>query len=386
MATTFAFLPGVRIQEVQLGAPPISGVGTSTGGFVGKVPIDNRTDKTSSVQFVTSADDFTAKFITGCPAATTSSALVRAVYGFFRNGGTALYVSLVDDDTDAAKLTTGLGLLGKHDDVEIIAVPGSTIATVTKALTDQASALRDRVAILDAIRTTDPTTDLLDAAKRPADSIFGAYYYPRISVAQDLPADPATEFVSPTGSIAGIYAQVDGARGVHKAPANIGIAGALGAEYRITDSENDTLNKNGVNCLRIFNGNVVVWGARTLQANDTQGGDPLFRYINIRRLTNYIEQSLKSGLRFATFEPNNLSLRQIITRSVRGFLDGVFRDGALFGATTDDAYYVRFPDAFNTDADRLAGKLVLEIGIRPAPPAEFIIVRIGILTQSASAQ
>jgi phage tail sheath protein FI len=98
----------------------------------------------------------------------------------------------------------------------------------------------------------------------------------------------------------------------------------------------------------------------------------------------YVEQSLKVGLRFAVFEPNNLALRQTISRSVRGFLDGVWRDGALFGATADEAYYVRFPDIFNTDNDRAAGRLTIEIGLRVSFPAEFIIVRIGLLLQSAS--
>jgi phage tail sheath protein FI len=111
----------------------------------------------------------------------------------------------------------------------------------------------------------------------------------------------------------------------------------------------------------------------------------LFRYISTRRFANYVEQSLKRGLRFAVFEPNNLALRQVITRSVKGFLDGVFFDGALFGASPEEAYYIRFPDPLNRDEDRLAGRLVVEIGLRPAPPAEFIIVRIGLLTQSAAA-
>jgi phage tail sheath protein FI len=422
MGTTFQFLPGVRIQEVLLGAPPISGVGTSTAGFVGVVPKDNRTDQTEKVVLITSADDFAAKFIAGVPAipavaahaaipagpagpavpavsekpavaavpaATKSTALSRAVAGFFQNGGTAVYVSIVSDDTDSAKVIAGLTLFEKQDDVQIIAVPGNASTDVAKALSDQAEALRDRVAILDGPVTTDPQQDLAPGAtERAADSIFAALYFPQINVGADLENDKDVDAISPTGHIAGIYAQTDGARGVHKAPANVSIRGALGTPVKVTDGEQNFLNNHGVNVLRVFSGNVVVNGARTLQANDAQGGaphDPLFRYINVRRLTNYVEQTLKAGLRFATFEPNNLALRQTITRSVRGFLDGVFRDGALFGATPEEAYYVRFPDAFNRDEDRLAGKLVLEVGLRPAPPAEFIIVRIGLLTQSAAA-
>ena len=389
---TFDYLPGVRILEVSLGAPPISGVGTSTAAFAGKVPKDNRAAGSPDTLLITSVDDFAAKFVVAgaTPAATKSTALSRAATGFFLNGGTALWVSIVDDDQDKDKVKAALDKIAKLDDVQIIAVPGNASTEVGKLLTDQAESLRDRVAILDAPSSADPLNDLLKspaAGKRPGDSIFGALYFPQIKVGKDLSADTDLDTITPVGHIAGVYARTDGERGVHKAPANVSIRGALGTAYPVTDDEQNQLNKNGVNALRVYSGNVVIMGARTLQANDAQGGaphDPLFRYINVRRLTNYIEQSLKVGLRFATFEPNNLALRQIITRSVRGFLDGVFRDGALFGATPDEAYYVRFPDAFNRDEDRLAGKLVVEVGIRPAPPAEFIIVRIGILTQSAA--
>ncbi len=392
MATNLTFLPGVRILEVLLGAPPIAGAGTSTAGFVGKVGTDKRpAGQQLNPVLITSADDFASKF-DGIPDASVppklkSTPLFRAVNGFFANGGTACYVSLVSDDADAAKLKAGIDLLGKLDDVQILAVPGSTDAGVNKKLTDQAEGLGDRVAILDAPQSNDPVNELKKGGgKRPGDSKYAAFYYPRIQVGADLPGDAALDAVTPVGHIAGVYANTDAQRGVHKAPANVKIRGALGTEFKLTDDEQNVLNKDGVNAVRIFAGNVTIWGARTLQGNDAQdpGGDTLFRYINVRRLTNYVEQSLKIGLRFATFEPNNLALRQTITRSVRGFLDGVFRDGALFGATPDEAYYVRFPDAFNRDEDRLAGKLVVEIGLRPAPPAEFIILRIGILTQSAA--
>jgi phage tail sheath protein FI len=149
----------------------------------------------------------------------------------------------------------------------------------------------------------------------------------------------------------------------------------------ITDDEQNKLNEEGVDVIRLFSAGPVVWGARTLENKSNLP----FRYISTRRLTTYIEQSLRAGLRFAVFEPNNLALRQIITRSVRGFLDGVWRDGALFGATADEAYYVRFPDPFNRDEDRAQGKLTLEVGIRVAPPAEFIIIRIGLLDRAANA-
>jgi phage tail sheath protein FI len=391
---TFPNLPGVKIQEVLLGSPPIAGVGTSTAGFVGAAPDAAVAVDAVPVQ-ITSFDQFKATYVN---AATRSTQLSRAVRGFFANGGTECYVVNTKVEGggapaagDVTTLEAAIDLLGKRDDIQIIAAPGSWSKSISDYLSAQAVLLRDRVAILDSPKTSLNTELISGGAKRPGDSEFAAFYYPRIVVGPELvdkvtPAngDPIQEAVSPVGHLAGLYALTDSARGVHKAPANVTISGALSTEVLLTDADQNVLNIDGVNGLRVFAGNVVVWGARTLQVGGTSI-DALFKYINVRRLTIYIEQSLKAGLRFAVFEPNNLALRQTITRSVRGFLDGVFRDGALFGATADEAYYVRFPDVFNTDADRLNGKLVVEIGLRPAPPAEFIIIRIGLLTQSAAA-
>ena len=391
---TFPNLPGVKIQEVLLGSPPIAGVGTSTAGFVGKAPDAAVAVDTVPVQ-ITSFDQFKATYV---GAATRSTNLSRAVRGFFGNGGTECFVVNVKVEglgnpnaADTTAIEAGIDLLGQRDDIQIIATPGSWSKSISDYLSAQAGLLRDRVAILDAPPKTANTDLTSGGGKRPGDSEFAAFYYPRIIVGPELvdkvtPAngDPVSEAVSPVGHIAGLYALTDATRGVHKAPANVTVSGALSTEALLTDGDQNTLNIDGVNALRIFAGNTVVWGARTLQVGGNSI-DALFKYNNIRRLTNFIEQSLKAGLRFAVFEPNNLALRQTITRSVRAFLDGVFRDGALFGATPDEAFYVRFPDVFNTDADRLNGKLVLEVGLRPAPPAEFIIIRIGLLTQSAAA-
>jgi phage tail sheath protein FI len=226
---------------------------------------------------------------------------------------------------------------------------------------------------------------LAGGAKRPKDCAYAAFYYPRIQVPPQLKndsTDPTNPiWVAPSGHLAGVYARTDGNRGVHKAPANTPVLGALAVEHVLSDADQNSLNQDGVDVIRAFAEGPTVWGARTLTSKT---GDTTFLYVNVRRLTNYIEQSLQVGLRFAVFEPNNLPLRQTITRSVRGFLDGVWRDGALFGATADEAYYVRFPDSFNTDADRAAGKLTIEVGTRVSYPAEFVIIRIGLLSQSAS--
>ena len=380
---TLTNLPGVKIQEVMLGAPPIAGVGTSTPAFVGKAPKAG-TFK-NILRLVTSPDQFAIDYVGN---ATKSTALSYAVNGFFQNGGGSCYVVNVDS-VDAADVVAGIKLLETSDKAQIIAAPGSTDATVYQALEDQATRLGDRFAILDPPAKVGALTSLIKGGdKRPKDSIWAAFYYPQIQVApalKDDPQDTVAEpiYVTPTGHIAGVYARVDGLRGVHKAPANELLLGALGVEHLLTDSDQDALNKDGVDVIRVFSAGPVLWGARTLLVDDAP--DKTFRYLNVRRLTTYVEQSLKVGLRFAVFEPNNLPLRQTITRSVRGFLDGVWRDGALFGAAASDAYYVRFPDVYNTDADRALGKLTVEVGIRVSYPAEFIIVRIGLLMQSASA-
>lgn len=383
MATTFLTLPGVRIQEVRLSGPPIVGVGTSTAGFVGTAPKSGQF--TNIARLVTSADQFANDYIVD---ATTSTTLSYAVQGFFQNGGTECYV-VNTDSTAAADIVSGIKLLEVLTDVEIIAAPGSsTNSTVSAELEGQASRTGDRFAILDApAKTNDLATLIKGGSDRPKDSIWAAFYYPRIQVAPALKGDAQDTvknpiWVPPTGHIAGVCARVDGNKGVHKAPANEVIVGALALEHLLTDSDQNTLNNDGVDAIRNFSAGPTIWGARTLLASDAP--DKTFLYVNVRRLTTYIEQSLKIGLRFAVFEPNNLPLRQTITRSVNAFLTGVWRDGGLFGATAAEAFYVRFPDVFNTDTDRAQGKLTIEVGLRVSYPAEFIIVRIGLLLQSAS--
>ena len=400
---TLLNLPGVRIQEVRLGAPPIAGVGTSTAGFVGQAPDKARFPNV--LRQVTSADQFFADYIRDPTApddetkgAQANTNLGKAVLGFFQNGGTECFIVNTVDETQG-QIQKGLDLLATKEEIDIIAAPGIILPAIYDALRDQAAGTSNRFAILDPPPAVTDIADLQKGGgKRPKDSIWAGFYYPRIQVApvlkkdkDDVQADPTLQqaatkeivFAPPSGHVAGLYARTDGERGVHKAPANAPLFGAQAVEHLITDSQQDVLNNDSVNIIRSFSEGPVVFGARTLLVNDAP--DKTFRYISVRRLATFIEQSLRIGLRFAVFEPNNLALRQTITRSVRGFLDGVWRDGALFGATADEAYYVRFPDSFNTDTERALGKLTLEVGIRVAPPAEFIIIRIGLLDRPANA-
>jgi phage tail sheath protein FI len=182
--------------------------------------------------------------------------------------------------------------------------------------------------------------------------------------------------IPPSGAIAGVYARVDQNPGVHKAPANTDVRGVLGLEVRLSDRQQGPLNLGGTNVLRIFPGTaqVVVWGARTT-------GDPNVTdwvYVNVRRLMIYIEQSIKVGIRPAVFQPNGIPLWNKLKHTITEFLTRVWKDGALFGATADKAFYVRIDEGLNPPSTRALGRLYIEIGVAPVRPAEFIIVRIGI--------
>ncbi|HKU52533.1 MAG TPA: phage tail sheath C-terminal domain-containing protein, partial [Nitrospira sp.] len=180
-----------------------------------------------------------------------------------------------------------------------------------------------------------------------------------------------TRLVPPSGHMAGVYARTDGTRGVHKAPANEVVRGALGLEVQVTKGEHDLLNPVGVNVIRSFPGRGIrIWGGRTLSS------DASWRYINVRRLFNMIEESIENGTQWVVFEPNDDFLWGRVRRDVRAFLTMVWRTGALFGATPDQAFYVKCDAETNPPEARDLGQLVVEIGISPVKPAEFVIFRV----------
>lgn len=228
----------------------------------------------------------------------------------------------------------------------------------------------DRVAILDAPRNKRPQ-DInkwrMDIAGY--DSSYAALYYPWIKV-QDPILNKAID-IPPCGHIAGIWARNDNTRGVHKAPANEIVQGAVGLDYETSKGEQDVLNPNGVNCIRVFSGRGIrVWGARTLTS------DPAWRYINVRRLFNFIEASIERGTQWVVFEPNDSTLWSKVTRDISSFLRTVWLSGALFGNTPEQAFYVKCDEELNPPAIRDLGQLIVEIGLAPVKPAEFVIFRI----------
>ena len=202
------------------------------------------------------------------------------------------------------------------------------------------------------------------------DSKYAALYYPWIQVA-DLSGEGSMRLVPPSGHMAGIYARSDVERGVHKAPANEVVSGATGLAMQVTKGEQDILNPLGVNCIRSFPGRGIrVWGARTLSS------DAAWRYINVRRLFNMIEESIERGTQWVVFEPNDPDLWARVRRDVRAFLSVIWRSGALFGLTPDEAFYVKCDEETNPQEIRDLGQLIIEVGIRPVKPAEFVIFRI----------
>ncbi|HTB17790.1 MAG TPA: phage tail sheath subtilisin-like domain-containing protein [Bryobacteraceae bacterium] len=294
---------------------------------------------------------------------------------------------------DPSLLTAGdysdaLDLLQDVEDVNLLVIPDAAITdyqTIQNAMIDHCLIKKDRFPILDSRPGSNPSGAGSVEEQRQnvqADSGFGALYYPWLTIPDPTwtpsptNATPATMIIPPSGALAGVYARVDQSVGVHKAPANTDVKGVVGLERKLSDRQQGPLNLEGIDVLRIFpgSGQVTVWGARTT-------GDPNVTdwiYVNVRRLMIYIEQSIEVGIRWAVFEPNGLPLWQKLKRTITEFLTRVWRDGALFGATADQAFYVRIDEALNPPSTRALGRLYIEIGVAPVRPAEFIIVRIGL--------
>ncbi|HUS16858.1 MAG TPA: phage tail sheath subtilisin-like domain-containing protein [Chloroflexia bacterium] len=277
---------------------------------------------------------------------------------------------------------TGIEGLEAIDDVTMVVVPDlmtvapgqkldlATVKAVQTMIIAHCERLGDRVAVLDAPPNLSPQAVKkwrMDIAGY--DSSYAALYYPWIEV-----NDPTTNrpmLVPPAGHMAGVWARSDNTRGVHKAPANEVVRGATGLAYNVTKGEQDTLNPIGVNCIRAFPGmGIRVWGARTLSSN------PSWRYINVRRLFNYVEKSIERGTQWVVFEPNEPRLWGRIRRDVTAFMTMVWRDGALFGSAPSEAFFVKCDGETNPSASRDLGRLVIEIGMAPVKPAEFVIFRI----------
>ncbi|MGW5361045.1 phage tail sheath family protein [Actinopolymorpha pittospori] len=406
----FYAAPGVYVQEVPRGVRPIGTVGTSTAAFVGlaqnrnagrgrAVPVNNWTEFAST--FLDLEDD------------APSTPLVRAVYGFFANGGGRCYiVNLGEGEPIAggARGRTGLQLLEPIDEIAIVAAPGYTDALSYESLLSHCERLGDRVAILDAparVNNVERLTRVIGSdapspsgtgkpdehattakpptnpggpddpdeddtsALRPRESDHGTLYFPWL-----LAYDPVTGTTTPTapsGHVAGVWARTDAQRGVHKAPANEPLAGGVvDLTYQVTRQEQELLNPRGVNCIRGFaDAGIRIWGARTLSAEASE-----WRYLNVRRTCNMLKESIEEGTRWIVFEPNDHSLWTSIRCEINAFLTRVWRDGALFGRTPNEAFFVKCDEETNPPEVRDAGQVVALIGVAPVKPAEFVVFKL----------
>ncbi|KXK58368.1 phage tail protein [Micromonospora rosaria] len=290
-------------------------------------------------------------------------------------------------DVDAR---TGLAGLEAIDEITMVAAPDlmgayqagvidrEAVKAAQLALISHCEQMGDRMALLDP--PPELTAQQVRAWRQDEagyDSRYAALYYPWVKV-----FDPSTGrgvFLPPSGHLAGLWSRNDAERGVHKAPANEVLRGVVELQNNVTKGEQDLLNPIGVNCIRAFPGRGIrVWGARTLSS------DPAWRYINVRRLFNYVEESILLGTQWVVFEPNDQRLWGTIRRNITAFLTEEWRRGALFGATAAEAFYVKCDRETNPPEVVDRGQVVCEIGICPVKPAEFVVFRLSQFSDSTS--
>src|SRR3954451_3199225 len=392
--------PGVYVEEVSSGIKPIAGVGTSTAGFVGAVTDDvelpllpGSTDTryplapAAEARLVTSWEAFPRQFGNLQPGNLT---LAHAVYGFFNNGGSRCWVARVAPDAPTAArtprkaaaaadqaaaaaaaapavaadppdidavatsaVTAALDGFKAIDEIALVAVPGATSDAAQNAVLDhcQNEHLQDRFAVLDGRRTEVATREAIQGGTK--DSSYGAIYPPWLRVYDPLSNDLLS--VPPSGHVCGVFARVDTERGVHKAPANEVVRGALDVATPVSREDQAGLNPEDVNVIRRFGGNVTVFGARTLGGRE----NPEWRYVSVLRLFLFLRDSINAGVQWTVFEPNDMALWGKLRRNLSAFLTNVWRSGALFGATPQEAFYVRC-DETNTPLEvRALGQVVV---------------------------
>jgi len=431
--------PGVYVEEIDSGMKPIAGVGTSTAAFIGDVagiteappepagrpprepeagarpnpfvdanfimpeqPGKVQKDANGNVlreggrpdgkplplryelapigepRLITSWEQFKNNF---GDFQEGNKRLAHAVYGFFNNGGTRAWIARVAHAAPPDAYQAVLDRFRAIDEISLVVVPCASVEIQNMVLDHcENEYLQDRFAIFDGQPIVAPlTTDNIQIVRNSQHG-YGAIYYPWIQVYD--PVTKGREIVPPSGHIAGIYARVDAERGVHKAPANEVIRGALGVGVRdaggaetevlVSKAEQAGLNPDGVNVIRKFQGDIQIWGARTLATRVNSE----WRYINVRRLFLFLRKSIDHGTQWVVFEPNDLALWGKITRDVSDFLRRVWRSGALFGATENEAFFVKCDETNNPREVRDAGQVIIDIGVAPVKPAEFVIFRI----------
>lgn len=297
--------------------------------------------------------------------------LVLAAGAFFLNGGRRLYLARAGAGGDGG-LATALDALAHVDEIDLVAAPGDGGPDAASALVAHAEKARDRFALVDP-----PAGCSVEEVRRfrgRFDSGHAALYHPWVLASADL----GGAVLPPSGFVAGIYARGDDAGGVLKPPTADAVRGVEGLESVLDREAQATLNQEGVNVLRVFEGEGIrLWGARTMSS------DPEWRYVNIRRYLLFLERSLDQGTKWAVFEPNGEPLWAGVRQTVAEFLLAEWRAGHLMGRKPEDAYFVRCDRTTMTQDDVDHGRLVVLVGVAPVRPAEFVILRIGQRTAGA---
>jgi phage tail sheath protein FI len=361
--------PGVYVEEQSAESRTIAGVPTSVAAFVGPTrrgPVNRPVEVRSVLEFEERFGELSATLETG-----------YAVLQYFRNCDSKAWVVRVAKNPNLPRLRAGLRSLDAVDLFNLLVLPG---VTTPAALALAALYCRKRRAFLVAdAPASAKTADQMEQAARSLafdSKSHVAIYYPWIRIADPLNSSQP-RLSPPSGTVAGLIARMDAARGVWKAPAGTEakLKGVTNLERKLSDPENGRLNSLGVNCLRLFPVHgCVAWGARTLAGDDQSASE--FKYIPVRRTISFIEESVARGIQWAAVEPNGEPLWGKLRGSVGAFLHGLFREGAFQGRTPREAYFVKCDRSTMTQADLDAGVVNVVIGIAPLKPAEFVIIRI----------
>ena len=283
--------------------------------------------------------------------------------------------TFIGEDNGPGK-RTGLEAFVENQAVSLMLIPGVTIPEVVIALVGQCERLKDRFAILDMPKDLYKVKDLLEY-REMIDSTYAAMYHPWVQVFDRSANKP--DFIPPSGAVAGVYARTDATRGVHKAPANE-VVFSSGLSVNYNKSEQDYLNPAGINLIRTIPGQGIrIWGARTASSNSN------FKYVNVRRLFIFVEESIKANTNWVVFEPNDTSLWDRVRTTISDFLDGLWRAGMLAGASRAEAFFVDIGPDTMTREDISNGRLICNIGIAPSKPAEFVVFRVTQFTAEAAA-
>ncbi len=381
--------PGTHIEEALTIPPPIAGVPTSITAFIGRAaqgPVDDPMS-------IFSYNGFKQHF----GGLGTDYPMGYVVRDFFENGGSHAIVVRLECEypADVAKFIgdretkTGMYALEKVDLLNILCIPPDKRDGATDSEVYQAALTycveRRAMLIVDApigwfsvspttataVETAMAVYPLQGTATRNA-----AVYFPRL-IQNDPANNNQSAHFSPCGAVAGVMARTDATRGVWKAPAGIdaSINGTQGLSVAFHDDENGILNSLGINCLRSFpNSQHVIWGARTLRGTDQHPDD--FKYVPVRRLALFIEESIYRGTKWAVYEPNNEALWAKISYSINAFLHTLFRQGAFAGTKTTESYFVRCEKSTTSQIDIDQGVLNIQVGFAPLKPAEFVIIQI----------